>query len=396
MLQVKPIFVTDYAMVNVAGRDTQSALDAIFVGTQKFASPSAAFAHAEQANVGEVLSLEAVPEVESRYHTRMLALAWMAARPIARRVAEAVRKYGSQRVGLLIGTCTGGLEASERAFHARDQTIGFPAGYRFDDQHALHWIGAHLARYFGLACPAITISTACSSSAKALAAAMRMMRHGRLDAAIVGGADTLCATTINGFLRLGAMSPRVTQPFAKARDGMTLGEGAAFMLLDHERPMAPELALEMAGYGESSDAYHLSAPHPEGHGAFAAMAGALRDAGCGASEVDHVNAHGTGTPHNDSAESAAILRLLDPGVLVSSTKAVTGHLLGAAGVTEAIIACEALRRQMAPMTVTGPLDPACAVNVVVRPTAAPLRTVLSNSFGFGGSNASVLIRKGEG
>jgi 3-oxoacyl-[acyl-carrier-protein] synthase-1 len=232
------------------------------------------------------------------------------------------------------------------------------------------------------------VSTACSSSAKVFGTARRLLQAGMADAVLVGGADSLCLTTLRGFGSLQALSARPCRPFAAQRDGTSIGEGAAFMLLERQGD-GPALLL---GVGESSDAHHMSHPHPEGVGAQAAMVGALAMAGLDGSAVDYVNAHGTATPANDAVEARAIQRVVGTRVAVASTKGYTGHLLGAAGITEAVFAVMAIERSFVPESLgAAPLDPAVEVEVVRAVRRMPVRHVLSNSFAFGGSNASVVF-----
>jgi 3-oxoacyl-[acyl-carrier-protein] synthase-1 len=233
------------------------------------------------------------------------------------------------------------------------------------------------------------VSTTCTSSAKPIASAMRMIATDVLDAAIVGGIDTLCAMTLAGFHSLGALSAGACRPFSSERTGISIGEGGAMLLIEREGE-GPAL-IEAAG--ESSDAYHISAPHPEGLGAALAMQRALALAGRVPSDVQHVNAHGTGTPLNDLAESKAIASVLGLEVPVVSTKGYTGHALGGAGAIECVLSALALEEGFIPASLgCDPIDPKIEINVAREPIRGELRRVLSNSFAFGGNNISVLLR----
>ena len=246
---------------------------------------------------------------------------------------------------------------------------------------------ALVAHAIGATGPTFAISTACSSSAKVFAAAARLMQADWIDAAIVGGVDSLCLTTLCGFSALELLSPLPCRPFDRARSGISIGEGAGFALLE-ARAQAPAYLL---GAGESSDAHHMSTPHPDGLGARLAMSGALESAGLTPDAVDYVNLHGTATRSNDPAEGRAVAGVFG-STASSSTKGWFGHLLGAAGIVESIVALLALEHGMLPGTLnTTDLDPDCPNNVLLDNEARDIDVVLSNSFGFGGSNCSVVF-----
>jgi 3-oxoacyl-[acyl-carrier-protein] synthase-1 len=246
----------------------------------------------------------------------------------------------------------------------------------------------------GLRGPAFVVSTACSSSGKALASARRLLRLGACDAVLCGGVDSLCRFTVRGFGALGAVSDQRCRPFSAARKGINIGEAAAFTLLSREPS-----DVRLAGCGESSDGYNVSAPLPQGEGAEAAMRAALADAGCTAGDVGYLNLHGTATPQNDAMEAAAVLRVFPDGLACSSTKPLTGHTLGAAGALEAALCWHLLRgasrRGLPPNWNGGDLDPAAAGLGLVQPgqPGVELERALSNSFGFGGSNVAVLLER---
>jgi len=247
-------------------------------------------------------------------------------------------------------------------------------------------------RALALEGPAAVISSACSSSAKVFASAQRAIAAGVVDAAVVGGVDTLCLTTLYGFHSLQLVARAPCRPFDAGRDGISIGEAAAFALL--ERPGArlrPDTVL-LLGCGESSDAWHMSSPHPEGRGARAAMERSLAAAGLSAAAIDYLNFHGTGTPSNDAAEARAVAALLGPRTPGSSTKGATGHALGAAGALEAVICALALRHGFMPGGVnTSAIDTALGVSYLLENRPARLKHVMSNSFGFGGSNCSLVF-----
>jgi len=253
-------------------------------------------------------------------------------------------------------------------------------------------LGDFVGRYLGLAGPSFVVSSACSSTAKVFGNAARMIAAGACDAAVVGGADSLCLTTLYGFRSLELTSRRPCRPFDRERDGISLGEGAGFALLEKPHAGASADAPILLGVGESSDAYHMSAPHPEGAGAKLAMQRALASARLDAADIDYINLHGTATPSNDAAEDTAVVELFGRKTPASSTKGATGHLLGAAGITEAIISMLALRHGLLPGSAhTRSVDPALKSNYVLETREARVRRVLTNSFGFGGSNCSLVI-----
>ncbi|MEO7386185.1 MAG: beta-ketoacyl-[acyl-carrier-protein] synthase family protein [Gammaproteobacteria bacterium] len=310
-------------------------------------------------------------------------------------VAACVGRVGPSRVGLFIGTSTSGILETELAYRQRDGATGaLPAAFNYAGTHNAFSVADFTRQLLGLQGPAAVVSTACSSSAKAFGCAQRMMALGLIDAAVVGGVDSLCLTTLYGFHSLQLTSSHPCRPFDADRDGISIGEAAAFALL--ERPSGRDDAgtIALLGIGESSDGYHLSAPHPEGLGARLAMQAALAAAGTAAAEVGYINLHGTGTRSNDSAESRAVGDIFGAAVPCSSTKGATGHTLGAAGAVEAVIGAIALRHNLIPGGVnTTRVDPAFHIDYRTRSQVRPLAGVLSNSFGFGGTNCSLVLGK---
>jgi 3-oxoacyl-[acyl-carrier-protein] synthase-1 len=308
-------------------------------------------------------------------------------------VRAAIARYGKRRVGLFLATSTSGILETEIAYRHRDQQSGaLPDDYRYAETHNTYSVAAFTRDYFGLEGPAVVVSTACSSSAKVFASAQRMLGCGLIDAAVVGGIDSLCLTTLYGFNSLELLSDQPCRPYDAERKGISLGEGAAFALLERDNASQPDASVWLLGYGESSDAYHMSAPHPEGRGAQAAMQAALTMAGVAADAIDYINLHGTATPSNDAAEGHAVAAVVGKRVPCSSTKGATGHTLGAAGAVEAVISALAIEDGLMPGSChTGKLDPSIEIDYVLSPRRAPLRRVLSNSFGFGGSNCSLLL-----
>ena len=305
-------------------------------------------------------------------------------------VAGAVQRYGAGRIAVVLGTSTSGVEAAEIAYRGRDDAGDLPSGFDFRGTQDIASMGAYVQQALGLAGPVMVISTACASSARSMVDAARLIDSGVVDAAIVGGADTLCRMTLHGFAALELISPVPTRPCAADRAGISIGEAAGFALLERDGPAG---AMRLLGWGVSSDGYHMSSPHPEGTGAIAAMQGALGRAGLEPCALDWINLHGTGTRANDAAEDRAVTAVLGGAdVPVSSTKGYTGHTLGACGVLEAVIAQCCMRDGIAAgcLGIDVP-DPAFAMRVLTANEARPVRRVLSNAFGFGGTNCSLVF-----
>jgi 3-oxoacyl-[acyl-carrier-protein] synthase-1 len=304
-------------------------------------------------------------------------------------VARSVQRHGAHRIGVFLGTSTAGVHHTELAY--RDRENGALPGW-FVQRYTqnVYSITEFVTRRLGLRGPALTISTACSSSAKVFAAARRAIETGLCDAAVVGGVDSLCLTTLYGFNSLQLVSSDICRPADSARNGISIGEAAGFALLEP----ACESAFHLLGYGETSDAHHMSTPDPSGAGAAASMLAALAMAKLPAADVGYVNLHGTGSVANDIAECRAIVTVFGTDTPCSSTKGWTGHTLGAAGIVESAICLLALERGFLPRSLnTVNKDPAIHAGVLMETRQAPLRRVLSNSFGFGGSNCSLLFGK---
>jgi 3-oxoacyl-[acyl-carrier-protein] synthase-1 len=307
-------------------------------------------------------------------------------------VAAAQKKYGAERIGVFMGTSTSGLLQTELAYRRRDpQTGALPSDFHYPQTHNTYSLADFVQRYLGLKGPAFVVSSACSSTAKVFGNAARMIAAGVCDAAVVGGVDTLCLTTLYGFHSLGLISRTPCRPFDAARDGISLGEGAGFALLEKDTACSDEEVM-LLGVGESSDAYHMSTPHPQGLGAQLAMQRALDCAGLKPQDIDYINLHGTSTKTNDASEDQAVFELFGDKTPCSSTKGWTGHLLGAAGITEAIISILAIKQGFMPGSLhTQILDPGLRSNYQVDNRDARIQRVMSNSFGFGGSNCSLIF-----
>ncbi len=311
-------------------------------------------------------------------------------------VDACVGRWGRRRIGLFLGTSTSGMLETEIAYRRRDEATGvLPARFNYAGTHNSYSLAAFVREVLALEGPSAVISSACSSSAKVFGAARRMIAAGLIDAAVVGGVDSLCLTTLYGFHSLQLVSREPCKPFDVARDGISIGEAAAFALIERPPQSLDGEAILLLGVGESSDAYHMSSPHPEGRGARAAMLQALDGAGLTAQDIDYINLHGTGTPANDSAEGNAVAAVFaDRGQALeaSSTKGATGHTLGAAGALEAVICALSLRHGLLPGgTNTRRVDASLGFEYLCANRHRPIARALSNSFGFGGSNCALVL-----
>ncbi|KRA50619.1 beta-ketoacyl-ACP synthase [Pseudoxanthomonas sp. Root630] len=391
------IFLNDLGIVCALGADKAAVRECLFRDDAPagVAMDDALIAGRSVALGKVVTPLPSLDHHPVQLHGRNNALLRAAYLQIREGVQQAIERYGPARVAVVVGTSTSGIGEAEKAMAHWRQRGEWPAGFHYVQQE----IGApsrFLAAEAGVRGPAWTLSTACSSSAKAMASAARLLRTGVVDAVIAGGADSLCEFTVRGFMALESVSVERCNPFSRHRHGINIGEGAALFLMT--RQPGP---VRLAGWGETSDAHHISAPAPEGHGAIAAIAQALDRAGLDAGQIDYVNLHGTATPQNDAMESRAVATALGAQVPVSSTKPLTGHTLGAAGAIEAGLCWLAMvdnpGHRLPPHWWDGATDPALPALAFVGPgERAPgrLKHVLSQSFAFGGSNA-VLVFAGE-
>ena len=349
--------------------------------------------------IGEVAGMDAValPQRLQRFDCRnnRLAQLGLIQDGFDAAVRSAALRFGPERIGVYLGTSTSGILSTEIAYRHLDPGTGaLPADFDYAGSHNSFSVADFVARVFELAGPAVAVCTACSSSAKVFAAAQRMIAADQIDAAIVGGVDSLCLTTLYGFHSLQLTSPEPCRTFDLARDGLSIGEAAAFALLERAPARLDPEAIVLLGAGESSDAYHMSSPRPDGAGARSAMQAALAAGGLAPGDVDYINLHGTGTPSNDQAESRAVTALFGNTTACSSTKGATGHTLGAAGALEAVICALALRYGLMPGGLNRrQRDPQLELNYVTENRRGPLRRVLSNSFGFGGANCALLFAR---
>ncbi len=310
-------------------------------------------------------------------------------------VAAAAARYGRHRIGIFLGTSTSGILHTELAYRRRDAVTGeLPQDFDYRTSHSTFSAADFARHYLQLSGPAMVVSSACSSSAKVFASARRMIEAGLIDAAVVGGVDSLCLTTLYGFNSLGLISNQPCRPYAADRSGISIGEAAAVALLERAPHSLDANAVLVTGIGESSDAYHMSSPHPEGLGAKMAMQQALTMAGLAPEQIDYINLHGTATPSNDASEGRAVSALFGADTPCSSTKGATGHTLGAAGGLEAVICALALQNGFLPGGVnTREIDAELPVRYLLDNREQKVDRVLSNSFGFGGTNCSLILAR---
>jgi 3-oxoacyl-[acyl-carrier-protein] synthase I len=390
---MKRVAVSDYTLVSALGAGRAVTLAALREGRSGLVQRQFETA-ALNTWIGEVEGVDAIrlPAALADFECRNNRLAQMGleADGFAQRVAKARERYGAHRVGVFLGTSTSGILQTELAYRRRDPATGaLPADFHYAQTHNTFSVADYVRQALALQGPAFVVSTACSSGAKVFGNAARMMALGLIDAAVVGGIDSLCLTTLYGFNSLELLSPEICRPYDAHRNGLSVGEAAAFALLerDAESPQA-----WLLGVGETSDGHHMSSPHPEGAGAAEAMRLALTHAGLTASDVDYVNLHGTATPNNDSAEDLAISAVFGATTPCSSTKGATGHTLGAAGGVEAAVVMLALQHGLLPggLNRVTP-DSALKCNYLDATRSAAVKVVASNSFGFGGSNACLVF-----
>lgn len=347
--------------------------------------------------IGRVEEVDAVhlPESLKSYDCRNNQLALLALEQdgFIDSVNAAIAEFGRDQIGVFMGTSTSGIHQTELAYiETPNQSPHLPDWYNYQTTHNIFSIADFVAKALGLTGIASSISTACSSSTKVFASAHRAIELGLCKAAIVGGVDTLCLTTLYGFNSLQLVSDEICKPFDANRKGLSIGEAAGFALISQE----PDSSIQVKGYGESSDAHHMSSPHPEGQGAIEAMAAAMQRSGLKTSDIDYINMHGTGTPANDLAESKAVCSFFGTTTEASSTKGWTGHTLGAAGIIEAGFCMLSLEHQhtIANLNLIDQ-DPNVHALIIKHGQKKTIRNLLTNSFGFGGSNSSLVIGAGE-
>jgi len=390
-----PIRVAAYTMTSCLGRGNDAAREGL--RASRSALSPCRFETAElDTYVGEIAGVDGqpLPKPLTAFDCRNNRAAELALLQdgFAEAVERAAAHHGRRRIGVFIGTSNAGILQTELAYRRRAADGSLPADLDYRRTHNAFSAAEYVRARLGLEGPCAAISTACSSSAKAFASAARLMEAGVIDAAVVGGVDTLCLTTLYGFNSLELLSREPCRPYDAGRDGISIGEAAAFALLTRSDAAAEEDGLWLLGAGETCDAYHMSSPHPEGAGARRAMEEALRSAKLAPRQIDYVNLHGTATRSNDAAEDKAIMALFGSAVACSSTKGMTGHALGAAGGIEATITMLAVEEGIVPGSPgTRSIDPELRADYRTTPERRPVARAMTNSFGFGGSNCSLVF-----
>ena len=394
---MQPVYLAHYTLTTCLGRGRDANWQAIV--QQRTGLQPCKFETAELPTfVGQVkgVELEAMPPrlVDHLCRNNQLAQLALQQDGFSKAVEEAIKSFGRDRIGVFLGTSTSGILSTEIAYRHRDEKTGaLPNDFHYQHTHNTFSVSGFVRDYFELEGPAVAVSSACSSSAKVFGNAARMMACGLIDAAIVGGVDSLCLTTLYGFNSLELLSDQRCQPFGAERNGISISEAAGFALLTLEKPTLGS-AVAITGVGESSDAHHMSSPHPEGAGALASMQQALDMAGLATNQIDYINLHGTATRSNDAAEGLAVSTLFGAELPCSSTKGHTGHALGAAGIVEVLFCAMAIKNGLLPAGInTQEVDASLKVNYLLDNQVSAPRAIISNSFGFGGSNCSLLLER---
>ncbi|MES2626117.1 MAG: beta-ketoacyl-[acyl-carrier-protein] synthase family protein [Pseudomonadota bacterium] len=389
---MNPVYLNELGIINALGNSKDTVYHNMLAGNAPGMGLMTTAVTQKTFYAGQVVDeLPSIPAELSNFGSRNNQLILAALSQIEAPIRTALEKYSPARIGVVMGSSTGGVAEAEVAFAELHNKGSFPDDFSYRQQE-IGVSAEFIADYFQTRGPVFSISTACSSSGKVFASARGLIEQGLCDAVIVGGADSLCELTLNGFKSLEALSDERCNPLSSNRKGINIGEGAAIFLMSHE-----PYGVLMAGVGESSDAFHMTAPEPKGEGALQAMQTALTDAKLDASAIDYINLHGTGTRLNDGMECNAVYSLFGDHVLASSSKPLTGHTLGAAGATEAGLCWLLLNNanvyEVAPHIYDGQFDPEfsklslCESSV----TKTPVKFAMSNSFAFGGSNVSVIL-----
>jgi 3-oxoacyl-[acyl-carrier-protein] synthase-1 len=387
---MQPPILTATTIISPIGRGSAMTLDAL--RSRCHGLSPCDFANVTDGYIGRVAAVDThvLPPGLAHFDCRNNRLADLALRTddFAHAVMAARDRYGPGRIAVILGTSTSGVRSTEEAYRARDPDTGMlPVAFDYSHTHDMFSLAHFVRSALQLRGPAMVISTACASSAQTFIDAHYLIESGECDAAVVGGADSLCGMTLRGFASLELISPVPCRPCDADRAGISIGEAAGFALLEQTGD-----GIGLLGWGASCDGYHMSAPHPQAAGAITAMRAALASSGLEAADIDYVNLHGTGTRANDAMEDQAIAAVLGGATACSSTKGWTGHTLGASGILEAVIGVLCIRHGLLPgcLNVTK-LDPSFRSRVILHNEERPVRTVMSNAFGFGGIDCSLVL-----
>ncbi|HLD64540.1 MAG TPA: beta-ketoacyl-[acyl-carrier-protein] synthase family protein [Pseudomonas sp.] len=400
-----PVYLNALGLNCALGQGKQAVATALFVGDSSGMQAQTGWVAERALTVGAVPgSLPELPDLPGHPSSRNNQLLLAAALEIEPELRAAISRFGAERIAVVLGTSTSGIEEASQSIAEYLKQGELPAHYHYAQQE-LAEPANFLSDWLGLSGPCFSISTACTSGARALLSAQRLLNLGVCDAVICGGVDSLCRLTLNGFSALEAISAERCNPFSVNRHGINIGEAAALFLLTREPAPRSGVPITLLGGGACSDAHHISAPQPDGLGAQAAMRKALAAAGISADQVDYLNLHGTATTHNDAMESQAVQAIFPSGVACSSSKSMVGHTLGAAGALEAAFCWLTLSEYnpehlLPPHLWDGQADPALpALNLVqpgTRLSNTRPRRLMSNSFAFGGNNISLILSEEQG
>ncbi len=389
---MNPLPITASTIVSAMGRGMSETLVAL--QARRTGLRPCDFGQTTSGHIGRVDGLEdyRLPDPLRRFDCRNNRLADVALRTdgFAEAVDSARVRYGAERIAVVLGTSTSGVLSCENAYAQRDDNGALPDDFDYEHTHDISSLARFVRTALELRGPALVVSTACASSSKSLIDAYHLIASGICDAAIVGGVDSLCGMTLQGFAALDLISSTPCNPCDERRGGISIGEAAGFALL--ERSSHGEASFSLLGYGATSDGYHMSSPHPGGAGAIGAMREALTSAGLTPDGIDYINLHGTGTRANDAMEDVAVAEVFGTYTPCSSTKGWSGHALGASGILELAIARLCIENGFVPgcLAVTN-VDPSFRSQVLTENSERPVRRVMSNSFGFGGINCSLIV-----
>lgn len=400
-----PVYLNALGLNCALGQGKQAVATALFAGDSSGMQAQTGWVAERALTVGAVPgSLPELPDLPGHPSSRNNQLLLAAALEIEPELRAAISRFGAERIAVVLGTSTSGIEEASQSIATYLNEGELPAHYHYAQQE-LAEPANFLSDWLGLSGPCFSISTACTSGARALLSAQRLLNLGVCDAVICGGVDSLCRLTLNGFSALEAVSAERCNPFSVNRHGINIGEGAALFLMTREPGPRSGIPITLLGGGASSDAHHISAPQPDGLGAQTAMRKALASAGISADQVDYLNLHGTATTHNDAMESQAVQAIFPCGVACSSSKPMVGHTLGAAGALEAAFCWLTLshynpQQLLPPHLWDGQADPALPALNLVQPgtqlSSSSPRRLMSNSFAFGGNNISLLLAEAPG
>lgn len=387
------IRLVDYESTTAAGLDVAQLRQAI-AAQRSGLRPNDFPGSSIQTWIGRIPQIDEIDLGEWQSRNNALAALGLEQGTIKQTLSGLIQRFSAVRIGIVMGSSTSSIDRTESAYSKLDDNGKLTAEYKQPRVHNPHAPSLFVAHYTGIKGPALTINTACSSSAKVFATAARWLNAGIVDAVLVGGVDTLCLSVLHGFDSLQLVSSKQCKPFDQNRDGINLGEAAGYAILMRSEEVDSDISIGLRGYGESSDAYHMSHPHPDGLGARLSMQQALDMSGLSADAIDYINLHGTSSQANDLIEGQLISNLFPKTTLCSSTKAWMGHTLGAAGITEALIAIDALQTGLIPGSLNlEQLDERLDLSIQAQNHQSDLQHVMSNSFGFGGNNCTLLFSK---